>query len=128
MNLRAKIDETVHALELGAKLAVERIETGLVFNPMRAELRADPHSYYKMLRERDPIHRSRAADGWVLSRYRDIETILGDRRYGADERKLREWPRILGRRRRAGLPDPYAEGRGSMLRLDPPDHTRLRTL
>lgn len=128
MNLRLRIDETVRALELGAKLVAERIETGLVFNPTRAELRADPHPHYRMLRERDPIHRSRAADGWVLSRYRDIETVLGDRRYGADERQLREWPRILGRRRRAGLPDPYAEGRGSMLRLDAPDHTRLRTL
>ena len=128
MNLRVKIDETVRALELGAKLAVERVETGLVFDPTRAELRADPHPYYRMLRERDPIHRSRAADGWVLSRYRDIETVLGDRRYGADERRLREWPRILRRRQRAGLPDPYAEGRGSMLRLDAPDPTRLRTL
>src|SRR4029450_13835410 len=30
--------------------------------------------------------------------------------------------------RRAGLEDPYEADRASMLRLDPPDHTRLRTL
>jgi len=128
MNIRVRIDEALRALELGAKLAVERVETGVVFNPMRAEMCADPHPFYRDLRERDPIHRSRAADGWVLSRYRNVEAVLGDRRYSADERNLREWPRILRRRRHAGLPDPYAEGRGPMLRLDPPDHTRLRTL
>jgi len=128
MKLRVRMDQALLAVELGAKLAIERVETGIVFNPTRAELRADPHPFYRALRERDPVHRSRAADGWVLSRYRDIEAVLADRSFSADERNLRLWPRILRRRLRAGLPDPYAEGRGPMLRLDAPDHTRLRTL
>jgi cytochrome P450 len=128
MNWRARLDQTVRSLELGAKLLVERLETGIVFNPTRPELRANPHPFYRTLRERDPIHRSRAADGWVLSRHRDVHAILSDRRFSSDERNLRDWPKIVRRRERAGLPDPYAEERGSMLRLDAPDHTRLRSL
>lgn len=128
MSWRVRLDETLHGLEMGVKLAAERLETGIVFNPTREELRSDPHPFYRELRERDPVHRSRAADGWVLSRYRDVLAVLGDRRYSADERNLRVWPRILRRRARAGLPDPYAEDRASMLRLDAPEHTRLRNL
>ena len=128
MRFRVKLDQTLLAIEMGAKLAFERVETGLVFNPARKDLRADPHPYYRELRERDPIHRSRAADGWVLSRYRDVAAVLGDRRYSADERNLRRWAAMMRRREHAGLPDPYAEERASMLRLDAPDHTRLRSL
>jgi hypothetical protein len=53
-------------------LARERLETGVVFNPMGRAFRADPYALYRRLRERDPIHRSRAAFGWVLSRHADI--------------------------------------------------------
>lgn len=125
---RVRIDEALRGLEMGAKAAVERVETGFVFNPTRREMHADPHPFYKALRERDPVHRSRAADGWVLSRYRDVQAVLGDRRFSSDERNLRRWPRMKKRLERAGLPDPYAEERASMLRVDAPDHTRLRNL
>ena len=46
-------------------LARERLETGAVFNPMSRRFRADPYSLYRRLRERDPIHRSRAVFGWL---------------------------------------------------------------
>jgi len=128
MSLRTKLDQVLMALEMGGKIAFERARSGIAFNPMRADLREDPHPFYKELRERDPIHRSYAADGWVLSRYRDVQAVLGDRRFSADERNQRRWERLLKRRLRAGLVDPYAEERGSMLRLDAPDHTRLRNL
>jgi cytochrome P450 len=128
MSWRVTVDQTLRAAEMGAKLAFERVRTGLVFNPMRADLRADPHPFYRELRERDPIHRSWAADGWVLSRHRDVQAVLGDRRFSSDERNLRRWPKLMRRRRHAGLPDPYAEDRASMLRVDAPDHTRLRGL
>jgi len=128
MSWRVKLDQALLSVEMGAKLAIERVETGIVFNPLRKALRADPHPFYRGLRERDPIHRSRAADGWVLSRHRDVQAVLGDRRFSADERHLRRWPAMMRRREHAGLPDPYAEDRASMLRVDAPDHTRLRGL
>src|SRR4029453_8952179 len=43
-------------------------------------------------------------------------------------RRLRRYRRLQARNRRAGLEDPYEADRASMLRLDPPDHTRLRNL
>jgi hypothetical protein len=128
MRLREKLDDTLFAIEALAKMAVERVETGIVFNPLRAELRVDPHPFYRRLREKDPFHRSRPADGWILTRYADVQAVLGDRTFSADERNQRRWPRLRARRLRAGLPDPYETDRASMLRLDPPDHTRLRNL
>jgi cytochrome P450 len=128
MRLREKLDSAVFALETLGKLAVERLETGIVFNPLRRELRADPHPFYRRLRERDPFHRSRPADGWVLTRYDDVAAVLGDRSFSSDERHLRRYRRMQARHARAGLPDAYETERASMLRLDPPDHTRLRGL
>jgi cytochrome P450 len=128
MSLRVKLDTALASLETLARLAVERLETGIVFNPLRPALRADPHPFYRRLREKDPFHRSRPADGWVLTRYADVVAVLGDRSFSADERNLRRWRRLQARQARAGFPDPYESERASMLRLDPPDHTRLRGL
>ena len=128
MRLREKLDTAVFGLEGLAKMALERVETGITFNPLRRELRVDPHPFYRRLREKDPFHRSRPADGWILTRYADVLGVLGDRSFSADERNQRRWPRLRARGERAGLPDPYASERASMLRLDPPDHTRLRGL
>jgi cytochrome P450 len=128
MGLVQKLDEGVNAIEMGVRLLVERVETGMIFNPMRADLRVDPHPYYRELRERDPIHRSRAGDGWVLTRYDDVHSILADRSFSADERNLRRWKRLIARQKRAGLSDPYEADRITMLRSDAPDHTRVRNL
>ena len=128
MRVRVKLDTALSGVATLAKLALERVETGIAFNPLRRELRADPHPFYRRLREKDPFHRSRPADGWVLTRHADILAVLGDRTFSADERHQRRYPRLRARMARAGLPDPYETDRASMLRLDPPDHTRLRNL
>jgi hypothetical protein len=107
---------------------VERLETGIAFNPLDPELRRDPYPFYARLREKDPFHRCRNADGWILSRHADVLAALRDPSFAADERHRRRFPGERARMLRAGLPDPYADDRGSMLRLDPPDHTRLRGL
>ena len=128
MNLRTRIDRVWMAARGAALLAAERLETGIGFNPIDPELRRDPYPFYARLRTVDPFHRCRNADGWVLSRYEDVLAVLRDPAFSADERTQRRFPRMRAQLLRAGLPDPYADRRGSMLRLDPPDHTRLRGL
>jgi len=128
MSLRTRIDDVREMARAVTLLGIERLETGIVFNPMNAELRSDPYPFYARLRSKDPFHRCRAADGWVLSRYEDVLSVLRDPSYSADERNYRRFSSFVRRLRNAGLRDPYADDRGSMLRLDPPDHTRLRGL
>lgn len=128
LNLRDTIDDAAFAIEMVSRLAAEWLSTGIVFNPMRSELRVDPYPFYRALREKDPIHRSYPAGGWILTRYEDIAAVLGDRNFSSDERNWNRFERLSGRNRRAGLPDLYEAGIVSMLRIDPPDHTRLRSL
>ncbi|HEM46461.1 MAG TPA: cytochrome P450, partial [Alphaproteobacteria bacterium] len=128
MSWRVSLDDFAAAARGLAWMAVERIRTGIVFNPLRADLRVDPHPFYRALREKDPFHRTFAGDGWVVSRYADVVEILTDKTLSADERNMRRWRALRARGARAGIPDPYDLDLSSMLRRDPPDHTRLRAL
>lgn len=128
MSLRGLLDRAALAVRAAALLGVERLETGVVFDPTRRDCRADPYPLYRKLRERDPFHRSRLAGGWVLSRYEDVAAVLGDRSFSADERSGARYPARRRREARQGISDPYETGRATMLRMDPPDHTRLRAL
>jgi hypothetical protein len=128
MTLRTRFDDFFFTARSLALVAVERVETGIVFNPMAPGFREDPYPFYKRLRETDPFHKSRAADGYVLSRYDDVIAVLRDAAFSADERNLKLFPRMVARMARAGVPDPYRDDNMSMLRRDPPDHSRLRGL
>jgi len=128
MGLRTRIDQATLISRALWLMAVEKVETGIVFNWMSPELRSDPYPFYERLRRTDPFHRCRNADGWVLSRYTDVLAVLRDPSFSADERNHPRHPQLVARLRRAGLRDAYDADRGSMLRLDPPTHTRLRAL
>ncbi len=105
------VDGAVKPLAMRVLLARERFESGVDFNPLSSELRADPLPQYEKLRSKDPVHRMRLVDGWVLTRYEDIDMVLRDhRRFGNLGRDYGYLPYI------------------SMLDLDPPEHTRVRGL
>jgi len=108
--------------------AVERLRGGVAYNPLDRRYRADPYPLYRELRERDPFHRSRLAGGWVLTRYEDVGAVLRDGRFLADERKLPGFDRQRAQLLKAGLIEEGEQLSPSMLRSDPPDHTRLRGL
>jgi cytochrome P450 len=128
MSLLTQWDNLVAAVRGLSLMAVEKVETGIVYNPMDATLRSDPYPFYTQLRQADPFHRCRNADGWVLSRYADVLEVLRDTSYSADERNHQRFDQMVKRIHRAGLRQPYEGDRGSMLRMDPPTHTRLRGL
>jgi cytochrome P450 len=91
---------------------------------------ADPNPYYRELRERSPVHLS-GFGGVVLSRYADCHALLRDNRFG-------NGPPTVNTGFGAGNPEALAYRREmierrrdrplSMLALDPPEHTRQRSL
>ncbi|HXM31809.1 MAG TPA: cytochrome P450, partial [Xanthobacteraceae bacterium] len=94
-----------------------------LFNPLSPDFIRDPYPYYDRLRTTDPVYRM--PHGFLLaSRHADIQFVLREKCFGKD---------FAGRMtRRFGaqvLDEPvYRSMRYWMLQLDPPDHTRLRSL
>lgn len=98
-----------------------------VFNPFLPEFHADPHRHYHAIRRHDPVHWS-FLGVWLLTRHADIVTVLRDPRFSADPRR---WTGYRGRylRHTDGTPGPLASLHAKwLLGIDPPDHTRLRSL
>ena len=105
------LDSTIKPLAIKALLARERLESGVVYNPLSPALRANPYPIYDELRRKDPVHRMRLQDAWVLSNFADVDMVLRDqRRFGNEGRDFGYIPYI------------------SMLDQDPPTHTRIRSL
>lgn len=89
---------------------------------MAPENRADPYPFYHWLRENDPVRH--AVDGsWIVTRYADGAAILRDSRVSTNPAWLRE-----GAVQGAENHPVRQVGTNLMMFLDPPDHTRLRSL
>ena len=127
MAFRTRLNEAAFGAEMAGRYLWEKLRTGIVFNPQSKRLHEDPHAFYRELREKDPVHRSGLIDGLVLTRYEDCLKVLSDSGFSAEDRSWRRWKRIVGLMEGRGMPDPYQTD-PSMLRLDPPHHTRLRGL
>jgi len=85
---------------------------------------ADPHPLYKTLRERAPVYESPLPGTWVLSRFDDCRALLRDHRVGAAEPGMPTADSgITGSRARERDPEMR-----SILFMNPPDHTRIRSL
>ncbi len=92
-------------------LAYERLESGVAYNPLSDEVARDPYAVYRRIRDKDPVHRMRLVDAWVLTRYEHADAVLRDhKRFSAEDRRFHD------------------VGLTTMLDIDPPDHTRLRSL
>jgi len=93
---------------------------------------ADPIPSYRAFHETAPVHVS-AFGGAVLSQYEHCRALLRDNRFGNGARgDSNDSPFIAGNPEimavRQEIIDRQAGGAQSMLGLDPPDHTRQRSL
>jgi cytochrome P450 len=88
---------------------------------LRPEVLADPYPLFRRLREEDPVHEDPQGRGWIISRYDDVERVLADRRFSAQRTLLASDGPGASSAVQAALAR-------QMLFLDPPDHTRLRSL
>ena len=78
--------------------------------------RPDPYSVYRRLREQGPIHRDETLGLWFLVRHEDCGVLLKDGRFSAERTQAEQYQSVT-----RDIPR-------SLLGLDPPDHTRLRSL
>ena len=100
----------------------------VAFEPYDRAFQADPYPVYDRIRPASPFFH----DDWGLTffaRHADVDALLRDRRLGRDVRHVMEPPEDLRRRL---YPPQYPTWtrtiRGSFIDLEPPEHTRLRSL
>jgi cytochrome P450 len=97
-----------------------------VFDPADPAFHVDPYPLLARLRLESPVHYSPPLKGWVVTRYADVQRVLGDRQLSAD--KITPFYASLAPAQKSEvqvLVDTL--GRWLVFR-DPPDHTRLRAL
>lgn len=127
-------DTTAAAAPIDELSEADRLVVELLLDP---GARAEPYGHYRRLRELDPVHRSGFGPLWCCTRYDDCRQALRDPHMVQPSTVLAGDPdpddeatvdgtgvTLFGARRR--IDDPVAEH--SLLRLNPPDHTRLRGL
>lgn len=90
----------------------------LDFDPFDRAYRADPYPYFRRLREQAPIYRSPRGH-WLVSRHRDVTAVFRDPRFGHGSDDVLAQNNF--RRPVQGRAKPF-------ILLDPPEHTRLRSL
>jgi cytochrome P450 len=90
------------------------------FEPSDPDFLHDPYPTYARLRDEAPVLWHEPWGAWVLTRYRDVDRLLRDRRLGRVMEGARKRP-----------PDPAHAPfdriqAGSLLEIEPPDHTRIK--
>ena len=97
-------------------------------NIVSAEFKADPFPFFARLRASDPVYRTTLPDKtvvWLVSRYDDVTTLLRDERFTKNRRSALSEEQL---RKLPWTPAMFRPLERNMLDLDPPDHTRLRSL
>lgn len=59
-------------------LGVERFQTGAIYNPGSPSFQIFPYLTYDRLRSQDPVHWSKLATSWVLTRHDDVDAVLSN--------------------------------------------------
>jgi hypothetical protein len=94
-----------------------------LYNLLDPEVLANPYPLFRRLRTEDPVHWDPFLHSWVVTRYADVITVLRD--FSANRTPTPEHLANLGLGQLAPIAEVMVK---QMLFLDPPTHTRIRTL
>ena len=97
-------------------------------NIVSAEFKADPFPFLKGLRASQPVYRTALPDRttvWLITRYEDVMALLRDERFSKNRRRAMTPQQA---QKLSWTPPMFRPLERNMLDLDPPDHTRLRSL
>ncbi|MCB0195075.1 MAG: cytochrome P450 [Anaerolineae bacterium] len=116
------------ALNLSQNKIAANAETIPEVNLLDPAFKANPYPTYAALRSAAPVHRVTLPEGqsvWLITRYDDVVTVLKDDRFVKDWRNAKTPEQIVQIPHQAEV---LAKLDHNLLKLDPPDHTRLRAL
>lgn len=93
------------------------LDSDLYWDPFDTEIDASPYAIWRRMRDEQPVYRNDEHDFWALSRYADVEAASKDpSTFISSHGTVLE---IMGR---------DMSSSGSMIFMDPPEHTELRSL
>jgi cytochrome P450 PksS len=90
--------------------------------------KADPYPFYARLRSEAPVHRVNLParqTAWLITRYEDVASVLKDGRFLKNKAAALTSGQAA---KQPWVPRMFRPLERNMLDLDPPDHTRLRSL
>lgn len=96
------------------------------FQPTDPAFLQNPYPTYERLRREAPVFYYEPWGKWILTRYHDLDRLLRDKRLGRVIHHVTPSEELPS-------PDPahaafHAIQAGSLLEIEPPDHTRIRTV
>lgn len=97
--------------------------TGTLFLPTDPDFLADPYPSYARLRAEVPIGWYEPWRAWIVTRHADVDALLRDRRLGRVIHHVD--PSLAPPRVREHAPFDAIQA-GSLLEIEPPDHTRIK--
>jgi hypothetical protein len=100
-------------------MTITGIDGPVIYNPYAYEMHEDPYPTYARLRSEAPVYRSDEFDFWALSRHEDVLGAF---------RNVDAYSNAFGVSLDPSAFGPEAHRMMSFLALDPPKHTRMRSL
>lgn len=100
-------------------------DTSALFDPLADGYAESPYEQYASLRDHDPVHRSELLQGWIVTRFDDVSSVLRDQSMSSDIHHAT--PTALTIMELEQLSDQPRAARTIVL-MDDPDHARIRAL
>ena len=101
---------------------------GIAYDPWSASHRRDPFGEYARLRQEAPVFWSDRMGAWIVTRYDDVVAVLMDNKRYTARGSIGIEPFTTFAPEVQAILDTGYERFPGMIELDPPDHTRYRSL